>query len=138
MQDSGSSELESSCLIFVYVIIGYGDEEQCYHSHQHLQIKILLYGSHCITHRPSLLMKEHSCTSLLHARTHTRAQTLALRHTRSDTRTHTLTHTRAPTHTPSDTNAHAHTHTHTHLVFHAALGSLWIISSLFRHLCAYL
>ena len=33
---------EPSCLICVYVIIGYGDEEQCYHSHQHLQIKVTL------------------------------------------------------------------------------------------------
>ena len=29
---------ELSCLICVYVIIGYGNEEQCYHSHQHLQV----------------------------------------------------------------------------------------------------
>lgn len=25
-------------------IRGYGDEEQCYHSHQELQVKVLLYG----------------------------------------------------------------------------------------------
>ena len=26
---------ELSCLIYAYVIIGYGDEEQCYHSYKH-------------------------------------------------------------------------------------------------------
>ena len=35
---------ELVCLICVHVITGYGDEEQCCHSHQHLQVKILLYG----------------------------------------------------------------------------------------------
>ena len=30
--------------MWVYVIIGYGNEEQCYHSHKHLQAKVVLYG----------------------------------------------------------------------------------------------
>ena len=29
---------ELVCLICVHVITGYGDEEQCCHSHQHLQV----------------------------------------------------------------------------------------------------
>ena len=31
-----SERTELSCLICAYVIIGYGDEERCYHHHQHL------------------------------------------------------------------------------------------------------
>ena len=41
--DRQSKQTELSCLLCVHVIIGYGDEEQC--SHQHLQVKVLLYGT---------------------------------------------------------------------------------------------
>lgn len=44
-KDKRQSEwTELSGLMCIYVIIGCGDEEQCYHSHQHLQVKVLLYG----------------------------------------------------------------------------------------------
>ena len=35
---------ELGCFKCAYIIIGYGDEEQYYHSHHHLQVKVLLYG----------------------------------------------------------------------------------------------
>src|SRR4029434_10301575 len=58
-------------LICRYVIIGLSDEEQCYHSHQHLQSKVLLYR------REQRHVRKTEYQSYTHTHTHTHTHHVA-------------------------------------------------------------